>query len=166
MKTAIALGSNIGDRLQNLRRAAEEIRSILGVIGEPLKSRIYETDPVDSTPDTSPYLNAVIEIEYDGKPLQLLEELRRIEQALGRPARHPRNASRTIDLDVLHIGDLVLHGDTITLPHPRMTTRRFVLAPLSDIEPALVLPGQQETVAKLLDKLPHEPRADIFSESW
>jgi 2-amino-4-hydroxy-6-hydroxymethyldihydropteridine diphosphokinase len=166
MKTAIALGSNIGDRLENLRRALEAIRSIRGVSGEPRKSRIYETEPVDCAPDVAKYLNAVIEIDYDGQPVPLLDELRRIEQNLGRPARHPRNTPRTIDLDILCIGDLVFHDDKITLPHPRMTARRFVLAPLADIEPSLILPGQHETVAALLDKLPPEPRADIFSESW
>jgi 2-amino-4-hydroxy-6-hydroxymethyldihydropteridine diphosphokinase len=166
MKTAIALGSNIGDRLQNLRRAVDAICAIRGVSGEPLKSRVYETEPVDCPPDASAYLNAVIEIEYDGEPTPLLEELRRIEQNLGRPARHPRNAPRTIDLDILHIGDLTLHDDAITIPHPRMHSRRFVLAPLADIQPSLILPGRHESVATLLEKLPPEPCAVIFFESW
>lgn len=166
MKTGIALGSNIGDRLQNLHRAAEAICAIRGVSGLPRTSRIYETEPVDCAPDAAKYLNAVIEIDYDGEPIALLNDLWRIEQALGRPVRHPRNTPRTIDLDILFLGNLVLHDDAITLPHPRMTTRRFVLAPLADIDPALILPGQNASVATLLERLPPEPRADIFSESW
>jgi 2-amino-4-hydroxy-6-hydroxymethyldihydropteridine diphosphokinase len=166
MKTGIALGSNLGDRLQNLRQAHEELLAIHGVSGEARYSRIYETEPVDCPPDTSPYLNAVIEIDYDGDPISLLGQLQRIEKKMRRPSRHPRNAPRTIDLDILYAGGLTLTNEKITIPHPRLFSRRFVLAPLYDIAPGLILPGQHETVAQLLAKLPDKPSATVFALSF
>lgn len=166
MKTGIALGSNLGDRLQNLRQAREEILALNGVCGEPRCSKIYETEPVDCGPDSSPFLNAVIEIDYDGQPVPLLGKLQRIEKKLRRPSRHSRAAPRPIDLDILYAGDLALANDRIVLPHPRLSSRRFVLAPLCDVAPGLILPGRRETVEQLLAKLPAKPSAAVFALSF
>jgi 2-amino-4-hydroxy-6-hydroxymethyldihydropteridine diphosphokinase len=164
MRTAIALGANIGDRLQNMRTAGEKILALPN-IGEPvLKSRVYETEPVDSEPGAPWYLNAVIEVEYDGDPLPLLEQLREIEKQLGRTCRTPRNAPRVIDLDLLYIENLILETPGIQLPHPRLHLRRFVLAPLHDVRPDLMLPGQNKTVSQLLDMLPPSPKAELVPE--
>ena len=87
MRAGIALGSNVGDRLANLTAGREEVLRLPGVAGPVLLSRVYETDPVGTGPESGPFLNAVMEVEFTGDPLALLAELRSIEKALGRPAR-------------------------------------------------------------------------------
>ncbi len=164
MRAGIALGSNVGDRWQNLRDAHARLLA-LPICREPVNSsRIYETEPVDGAPGTLCYLNAVIEMEYDGSPVTLLDALQKIEIGLGRPSKRPRNAPRIIDLDLLYVGNLALANDEMVIPHPRMHLRRFVLAPLAEICPELVLPGQHGTVAELLAGLPAHPAAAIFAE--
>ena len=161
MKTAVALGSNVGDRLKNLRNARDQIAALHG----PLAcSKVYETEPVDCEPGTAPYLNAVVGFDHEVEPLALLDELLAIEATLGRPSRRPRNAPRIIDLDILFVGDLVLSNDRITIPHPRICSRRFVLAPLCDLSPDLILPGECETLSALFLKLPVIPAVQLLSE--
>ena len=166
MRTGIALGSNIGDRLHNLQLARTELLAIPGVLGNPLCSQVYETEPVDCEPGSAPYLNAVVEIEYEGHPISLLDELQGIEAKMGRPSKRPRNAPRTIDLDILYAGNLTLANEEIVIPHPRLHSRRFVLAPLHDIRPDLILPGYHDSIATLLARLPEKPAAAIFSVSF
>ena len=100
------------------------------------------------------FFNAVVEFGYSGRPEELRRALAGIERALGRPAAHERNVSRPIDLDLLYFGDLIMETSELRLPHPRMVDREFVLRPLADIRPDLVLPKQTETVAELLARLP------------
>ena len=166
MRTGIALGSNIGDRLHNLQLARTELLSISGISGEPLCSKVYETEPVDCEPGSAPYLNAVVEIEYEGHPISLLDELQGIEKKMGRPSKRPRNAPRTIDLDILYAGNLTLANEEIVIPHPRLHSRRFVLAPVHDIRPDLILPGYHDSISTLLARLPEKPAAVIFSVSF
>jgi 2-amino-4-hydroxy-6-hydroxymethyldihydropteridine diphosphokinase len=100
-----------------------------------------------------PYLNAVLEINFTGPPVALLDLLLEIEKSMGRPSKRPRNSPRTIDLDVLYSGNLVLNNPEIIIPHPRLHQRRFVLTPLAEISPDLVLPGQMCSVRNLLAEL-------------
>lgn len=167
MRAGIALGTNLGDRLRNLRDARARVLAIPG-IGQPVKiSGIYETEPVGCEPGTAAFLNAVIEVEWDGGPPQtLLAALREIEREMGRPSRYPRNAPRLIDLDLLYVEGAVASNGELTLPHPRMAERRFVLAPLAEICPELILPGQNGTVADQLARLPEEPRVILLSPSF
>ena len=116
-----------------------------------LSSPIYQTDPLGCESGAGKFLNAVVEFGYDGEPFDLLRELRRIETELGRPPEHPRNVSREIDIDLLYVGDVKIDTKELQLPHPRIHEREFVLRPLADIRPALVLPGQTRTVRELLD---------------
>jgi len=162
----IALGSNIGDRLAHLREARRAVESLHLGPDAPLVSRIYETEPVDCGPESEAYLNAVMEITHGGPPIVLLDALQKIENHLGRPSKRPRNAPRTIDLDILYVGNLALSNDELTIPHPRLHLRRFVLAPLGDIRPGLVLPGQHRPVHELLAQLPAEPAATLSPLSW
>jgi len=158
MRAGIALGSNVGDRLENLRAARA---SVFALAGEPMKSsRVFETEPVGCEPGTAAFFNAVVEIECDDSSSSesLLQALRDIECGMGRPVRYPRNASRVIDLDLLYLGEITLKNEELTLPHPRLRERRFVLAPLAEIRPELVLPGEKQSVAELLARLPDEPR--------
>lgn len=166
MKTGIALGSNLGDRLANLTTGREAVLRLSGVSTPSLHSRVYETEPVGTGPDAGPFLNAVMEVEFNGDPHVLLARLRAIESALRRPARYPRNAPRTLDLDILYVSDLVLHDAVLILPHPRLHLRRFVLAPLNDIRPDLQLPGQSLAVAELLAQLADPAAVTVFAEKW
>lgn len=166
MRAGIALGSNLGDRLANMRHARDLVLASPGVSGPVIDSRVYETEPVQSGPDAGAYLNAVIEVEYEGQPITLLDVLQRIEAELGRPSKRPRNAPRTIDLDILYAGNLVLSNEEVVIPHPRLHQRRFVLTPLADIRPDLTLPGQQQTVAALLAGLNDPSAVDLFTDHW
>jgi 2-amino-4-hydroxy-6-hydroxymethyldihydropteridine diphosphokinase len=150
MRSGIALGSSIGDRLSNLRTAYHEVANLSSDPTAIRCSSIYETSPVDSAPGAPGYLNAVIEIEFHRPAIALLDSLLKIERALGRPSKRPRNAPRIIDLDLLYAGNLTLNSPEIIIPHPRITQRRFVLQPLADIAPELVLPGQTLSIRDLL----------------
>jgi 2-amino-4-hydroxy-6-hydroxymethyldihydropteridine diphosphokinase len=166
MRTGLALGSNLGDRLANLRAARTAIFDRLDIAPPYLSSRIYETEPVGTGPAASAFLNAVIEVGYEGSLLALLAALQAIESRMGRAAKRPRNAPRTIDLDILYCGDLVLTGDTATIPHPRLHLRRFVLTPLADIRPELVLPGQTQSVTTLLASLRDPAGVELSPAAW
>jgi 2-amino-4-hydroxy-6-hydroxymethyldihydropteridine diphosphokinase len=107
-----------------------------------------------------PYLNAVLEINFTGPPVALLERLLEIERSMGRPSKRPRNSPRTIDLDVLYAGNLFLNNSEIIIPHPRLYQRRFVLTPLAEISPDLVLPGQMHSVRHLLAEL--DDQSEVF----
>ena len=166
MRAGVALGSNLGDRLAQLRLARERVLALPGVSAPALSSRVYETEPVGSGPDAGAYLNAVLEVEYDGQPITLLDGLQRIEADFGRPSKRPRNAPRTLDLDILYAGNLVLSNAEVVIPHPRLHLRRFVLTPLADIRPDLILPGHQENVAALLAHLHDPARVELFAETF
>lgn len=166
MRTGIALGSNVGDRLAQLRSGRDAVLRISGVSGPALSSRVYETEPVGTGPDAGAFLNAVIEVEFAGHPMALLDSLQAIEAEHGRPSKRPRNAPRTLDLDILYVGNLVLTNEEIVIPHPRMHLRRFVLTPLCDIRPDLVLPGQHHTIAEFLSSVPDPAAVDVFSADW
>ncbi|HEV3210751.1 MAG TPA: 2-amino-4-hydroxy-6-hydroxymethyldihydropteridine diphosphokinase [Chthoniobacterales bacterium] len=153
MRSAIALGSNIGKRLANLRKAYQRVSALNEIGGFVRSSSVYETGPVDCEPGTPEYLNAVMEISFDGPPVALLDHLGQIEVEMGRLSKRPRNSPRTIDLDILYVGNLVLNSPEITIPHPRLAERRFVLAPLAEIAPDLILPGHSRSVRSLLEKL-------------
>ncbi len=153
MKTAVALGSNLGNRLENLQAARRQIIRLADVHPPILSSGIYETEPVDCEPGALKFLNAVVEFGYEGDPIHLLEQLVRIEEGLGRKRDHRKNVSRTIDIDLLYCGDRGIDNERLQLPHPRMHLRKFVLQPLADIRPDLILPNQTRMVADLLAEL-------------
>jgi 2-amino-4-hydroxy-6-hydroxymethyldihydropteridine diphosphokinase len=153
MRAGVALGSNLGDRLANLRNARKDIAALASAGSLVRASAIYETEPVGCETGAAKFLNAAIEFEYVGEARDLLRELAAIEKRLGRPATHARNVSRTIDLDLIYFGDLEIETTELQLPHPRITEREFVLRPLVDIRPDLVLPKQTESVCALLLRL-------------
>jgi 2-amino-4-hydroxy-6-hydroxymethyldihydropteridine diphosphokinase len=154
MRAGVALGSNLGDSLANLTAARRAIEGIPGVLPPLKSSAIYETEPVGCEPGAPSFLNGVIEFGYGGNPLELFTDLRQIEVALGRPADHARNVSRPIDIDLLYCGTTVMNTDELTLPHPRIAGRRFVLQPLADVAPDVVLPGYDKSVRELLASAP------------
>jgi 2-amino-4-hydroxy-6-hydroxymethyldihydropteridine diphosphokinase len=166
MRTGVAIGSNLGDRLENLRAVRRRIIELAEVQPPVLSSAIYETEPINCEPGASRFLNAVVEFDYEGDPVQLLEQLVRIEESLGRKRDHPKNVSRIIDIDLLYCGDSRIDNERLRLPHPRMHLRRFVLQPLADIRPGLVLPGQRKTVAELLVELKESSDVVRFVDEW
>jgi len=166
MRTAVALGSNLGDRLENLRAARRAILDLSNVKPPILSSAIYETDPVDCEPGANKFLNAVIEFDYDRDPPSLLEELIRIEKALGRKRDHPKNVSRTIDIDMLYYDQRIIEDERLQLPHPRIHLRKFVLQPLADIRSGLILPGQTQTVDELAAKVGNSGEVVPFMDEW
>jgi 2-amino-4-hydroxy-6-hydroxymethyldihydropteridine diphosphokinase len=146
----LGLGSNTGDRLATLQRAVELLAGEPG-IRVVRSSRVWETEPVGG-PDQPEFLNAVVEVDVDMEPIELLAAANRVEATLGR-TRNIRWGPRTIDIDILLIDDLVLKGDRLTVPHPRMHERAFVIMPLLELLPDPVLP----TGTRLLDvRLPDQ----------
>jgi 2-amino-4-hydroxy-6-hydroxymethyldihydropteridine diphosphokinase len=166
MRTAVALGSNIGGRLENLRVARRAIFALENVKPPFLSSAVYETEPVGCEPGAGKFLNAVVEFEYGRDPARLLEQLIQIEEGLGRKRDHPQNVSRTIDIDLLYYGDQRISDERLELPHPRLHLRSFVLRPLADIRPDLVLPGDKKTISDLLADFKHSRAVARFAESW
>ena len=136
-KAYLALGSNLGDRLERLREAVRLLEEIEGV-DVVRSSRVYETDPVG--PPQPAYLNAVIEVETSRSPLELLEACRAVEDALGR-IRGERWGPRTIDVDVLTFDEQTVDEPDLQIPHPRMHERGFVLVPLGELDDDPMLPG-------------------------
>lgn len=134
----LGLGSNVGDRASHLRAAIELLREH-GVEVEAISST-YETEPVGELLDQPDFLNAAIRIRTDLEPEALLDLCKEIEVERGRALDAPRHSPRPLDLDLLLLGDLELSSDRLTLPHPEVTSRRFVLAPLLELDPDLSLP--------------------------
>lgn len=134
----LSLGSNVGDREGNLRRAV----AALGDHAAPVEavSSLYETEPVGELLDQPDFLNAAARIRTDLEPEDLLDVCKAIEVEEGRMFGAPRHGPRPIDLDVLLLGELELETERLTIPHPQLTSRRFVLVPLLELDPELALP--------------------------
>jgi 2-amino-4-hydroxy-6-hydroxymethyldihydropteridine diphosphokinase len=134
----LGLGSNVGDRRANLEAAVRA----LGAHGIRLvaSSSVYETEPVGLVPDQREFFNACVEIETDRRPEELLGTCKQIERELGREPAGVRHGPRPIDIDVLLLGDEPYFSERLILPHPEAVSRRFVLMPLLELDPELMLP--------------------------
>lgn len=150
MRAYVGVGSNLGDRWARLALAARLLRATPRV-ALVRASRVWDAAPLG--PPQPRYLNAVLELETELPPRQLLDALRRVERAAGR-VRRLRWGPRTLDLDLLLYADQSLRVPGLTVPHPAITSRRFVLAPLAELCPDTVVPGTGATVAELLDAAP------------
>jgi 2-amino-4-hydroxy-6-hydroxymethyldihydropteridine diphosphokinase len=134
----IGLGSNLGDRRDLLRRAVEQLRAHGDVVGV---SPLYETEPVGGPGGQGPFLNLVVELSTSDTPRALLERCRALEAAAGR-IRTVRWGPRTLDADVLWVEGWQVDDEDLTVPHPRLWERRFVVQPLADLAPDLVTEDQ------------------------
>jgi len=146
----IALGSNVGDSQSILLRAMERLD---GLSSRPARrSSLWQTPPVNCPPGSPMFLNAVVAMipRAAETPESLLGKLLQMEKDFGRKSTHILNEPRRLDLDLIAFGDETRATKELTVPHPRAHERRFVLQPLSEIAPDLVLPGQRKTVAQLL----------------
>ena len=148
-KAWIGLGSNLGDRLWHLRRGLGLVAALFGTKVVAVSS-VYDTAPLGTT-DQPRFLNAVAALETGLEPRALLRELQRIERVSGRERRE-RWGPRTLDLDLLVYEGRVESGPEFEVPHPRMLGRAFVLVPLAEIAPDLVVPGQTATARELADR--------------
>ena len=155
----IALGSNLGDRLAHLRQGLGQVLAHIEGAQLLAAAPVYETEPVGCPPGSLSFFNSVVEISSPLAPHAMHRVLQAVERELGRPQERERNSPRPLDLDILYAGRLCLNDDTLTVPHPRLHVRRFVLQPLADIRPGLVLPGLQKSIAQLLAELEDDPHA-------
>lgn len=163
----LSLGSNLGDRLKNLRLAKEKIASIVGV-EVVAQSPVYETEPVDVPPEFGDkwFINAVLIIKCDFKLNKLAELVKAIEVEMGRVRCSDSNLPRLIDIDIIYAGQMCIHGNNLTVPHPRWTGRRFVVQPLADVRPQIKIPGENLTVQQILLSLPETPEVVFYTRDW
>jgi 2-amino-4-hydroxy-6-hydroxymethyldihydropteridine diphosphokinase len=154
MLAIVALGSNLGDSAKILLDAMTRLQNLSG---QPvLKSSLWETAPLDCPPGSPKFVNAVVGLapRKGETPESLLEKLQALEKEFGRSPKKVLNEPRPLDLDLIAFGNEMRHTGHLILPHPRAHLRRFVLQPLSEIAPDLILPGQVNSISELLAKLP------------
>ena len=167
MEAGLSLGSNLGNRLGNLREATRRLLALDGVrllAAAPL----YETEPIGTAPGVAQplYLNTVLIVAAPDDPEALSRAVHAIEDALGRVRTSDRNAARTIDIDILYAGHTVRSDGILDLPHPRWSLRRFVVQPLADVRPDLVVPGTRQTVSAVLAALPPGEGVVRLADVW
>lgn len=150
MRIGIALGSNLGDSREEMRLAFAFLRKL---DSGALVSSLYRSSPVNCPPGSPEFINAVAEISFSDGLMYLLEKLQSYEKERGRPEDRALNSPRPVDLDILYAEDLEMRTVRLTLPHPRMMERLFVLEPLCEIRPELILPAQSRPVTVLLEEL-------------
>ena len=138
----LGLGSNVGDRRGQLQAAVDALPA--HGVRVLASSSTYDTDPVGEILDQPDFLNACLRVQTEHGPDALLDACKAVEHELGRTAGGARHGPRPIDVDVLLLGDLEHRSERLTLPHPEVTSRRFVLEPLLELEPALRLPDGRE----------------------
>lgn len=164
-KAIVALGSNLGDSQEILRAAVTRLQVFSD---QPiLKSSLWQTSPVDCPPDSPKFLNAVVALVPCAAetPESLLEKLHALEKEFGRQTKKVHNEPRPLDLDLIAFGAETRTSTSLTLPHPRAHERRFVLQPLSEIAPDLVLAGQTRSVAELLAALPGDELCERIADA-
>ena len=166
-EAAIGLGSNIGDRLAHLALATAKIEEITGV-SLLAKSSVYETEPVGVPAEFAgqKFLNAVALFEVDLDVETWSNAIHAIEADMLRVRGSVRNVPRTIDLDLLYFGDVVMNQPHLHLPHPQCTSRRFVCQPLCELRPHLILPNETRSITEILAGLPMSPVVTSFIKTW
>ncbi|MCF7818447.1 MAG: 2-amino-4-hydroxy-6-hydroxymethyldihydropteridine diphosphokinase [Kiritimatiellales bacterium] len=167
MEIGFSLGSNLHNRkrllmqAKNLMLSAPRTRFVA-------QSPIYETTPVDVKPEYADmaYLNSVVILESDLPIESWLSYIGKIETNLGRVRVDDRNAPRPIDIDIIYAGEQIIDGGGLEVPHPRWAQRRFVVQPLCDVRPNLVLPEAHKPVSAILRTLPPDAGLRVFDEKW
>ncbi len=147
----LGLGSNIGDRRENLAAAARELPA--HGVDVLASSSVYDTEPVGLVLDQPEFLNACLRIRTVLEPIALLEACKEVEHRVGRAVGGRRHGPRVIDVDVLLLGDVEFVSERLTLPHPEVSSRRFVLVPLLELDPEMTLPGDGRRLAEALGAL-------------
>jgi 2-amino-4-hydroxy-6-hydroxymethyldihydropteridine diphosphokinase len=165
------IGFSLGSNLFNRKRLLMQAKNLL--LSAPCtryldQSPIYETTPVDVKPEykSMAYLNSVVIVESDLPLESWLSYIGKIEKNLGRERSDDRNAPRPIDIDIIYAGDQIIDGGGLEVPHPRWAERRFVVQPLNDIRPNMILPEMKKPVSMVLHSLPPDDGLSIFDERW
>lgn len=168
VQIGLSLGSNLGDKVENLRKAGgiilEQADAVL--VG---KSSLYETEPVDVKAEYQhmKFLNSVMIIETGLDAQHWLKQIGEVEYALGRRRdTDDQNVPREVDVDIIFYGDQLIGSGGLVVPHPRWAERRFVVQPLAELQPDRVLPGMTDTVAEVLGKLPGEGDLTRLDTEW
>ena len=148
MRIFLGLGSNIDDRYQNLMNGIQQLNdhAHIWVIEE---SHVYQTPAMYSS-DQQDFYNMVIEIETNLNPLQLLDEVKKIEIKLGREPNKKKNMPRSLDVDILAVGNIIIRSKLLEIPHPKIVERKFVLKPWNDIAPDFLVPNSDKNITELL----------------
>lgn len=155
----LSLGSNQGDRLDNLKQALKALSQTERLQLKKISS-VYQTEPVGVN-EQDDFLNAVVEIATDIEPLELLRRLQLIEESLGR-RRTVKWGPRIIDIDILYYGNLVFDHPQLQIPHPHIGCRRFVLVPLCEIAPELKTPDVGVSLQQLLERCPDRSKVELY----
>ena len=147
-KIFLGLGSNIGDRYQNLKKGIHQLNDHPHIWVTD-QSHVYQS-PAMYQMDQDKFYNMVVEIDTNLIPVDLLKEIKKIEIKAGRIPENKKNMPRILDIDILAIGDLQIHSELLEIPHPGISERKFVLKPWSDIAPEFTLPDSFQTISDLL----------------
>lgn len=167
IRVGIALGSNLGDRVANIIRARDLLYQLAAENSASIQAPLYGSEPMNCPEGSPDFLNTVIEIAYTGQPDDLLKQTQKIEASLGRESVYPKNAPRVIDIDILYFGEITYHDAHLSIPHPELTRRRFVMEPLAKIRPELILPGDVNTISEHLHQLDSgEPPLTLVASQW
>lgn len=165
------IGFSLGSNLYNRKRLLMQAKNLL--LSAPRtryvdQSPIYETTPVDVKPEyqSMVYLNSVVIVESDLPMESWLSYIGKIETNLGRERTEDRNAPRPIDIDIIYAGDQIIDGGGLEVPHPRWAERRFVVQPLNDVRPNMILPEMNKPVSAILNSLPKDKGLSIYDERW
>jgi 2-amino-4-hydroxy-6-hydroxymethyldihydropteridine diphosphokinase len=165
------IGFSLGSNLYNRKRLLMQAKNLL--LSAPRtrfvdQSPIYETTPVDVKPEyrNMPYLNSVVIVESELPLESWLSYIGKIEKMLGRERSEDRNAPRPIDIDIIYAGSQIIDSGGLEVPHPRWAERRFVVQPLSDVRPDLVMPEANRPVSDILRSLPRDEGLSVFEERW
>jgi 2-amino-4-hydroxy-6-hydroxymethyldihydropteridine diphosphokinase len=167
MEVGLSLGSNMGDRLAHLKNAKATILNSPGITSAD-QSPVYETEPVDVPPEFQAlnFLNAILIVKTLIPLSQLMRTFQFMEQKIGRVPDTRINAPRPIDIDIIYADALQVQEEHIVIPHPRWQERRFVVQPLCDVRPDLVIPGQTIPVAGVLEGLSDPHKVALFAKKW
>ena len=167
MEVGLSLGSNISSRLDNLKEAK---RRILAMPGARLlaQSPVYETEPVGVKPEYQhlDFLNAILILDGPCSAHECFDHLHQIEDEMGRHRGLDRFAPRAIDIDMIYVDDERIESGSLVIPHPHWKERRFVLQPLADVRPNLLIPGADKPVKEILAALPQAEEVTLFAREW
>ena len=163
----LSLGSNAGNRLKILA-AARDILAGIPTLEVTDCAPIYETEPVDVLLEHRDklYLNTVVLVLTKLPPEEVSDIVHGIEADKGRIRSGDRNAPRPLDIDIIYAGRMSVSIEHLQIPHPRWASRRFVVQPLADVRPGLLLPGETRTVQEILERLPSTPKVSLYREEW
>lgn len=165
------IGFSLGSNLYNRKRLLMQAKNLL--LSAPCtryvdQSPIYETTPVDVKPEyqSMAYLNSVVIVDSELPMESWLSYIGKIEKNLGRERTDDRNAPRPIDIDIIYAGDQIIDGGGLEVPHPRWADRRFVVQPLNDLRPNMILPEKNQPVSVILNALPKDEGLSVYDERW